>query len=266
MKSKPPNSLRFVTWNVNGLRSILQKGFHDFLEKSQADVVCIQEIKARPDQIPPSLLPSAWHVEWNPAQRPGYAGVATFFRFPLRAPTTRGIGNSVHDSEGRVLVTEFPKLFLVNAYIPNAQRELTRLDYRCNHWSPDFLAFLNQLKQRKPVLLCGDMNVAHKEIDLARPRENVGNAGFTPEERACFDQLLASGFLDAFRLFTSEGGHYTWWSYQNQSRQRNIGWRIDYFLLTPSLRLYLLDTFHSPETPGSDHCPVLADLDIRAIF
>ncbi|MCS7008666.1 MAG: exodeoxyribonuclease III, partial [Chthoniobacterales bacterium] len=233
---------------------------------SEADVICVQETKAKPEQIPGGAIPDEWEIHWNSSRRPGYAGVATFMRKPVQVESFKGIGVAEHDNEGRVLRTEFPALTLVNAYIPNAQRDLSRLGYRCKEWSPAFLKFLWALKKKKPVLLCGDMNVAHKEIDLARPRENVGNAGFTPEERACFEDVLGLGFLDAFRLWVSEGGHYTWWSYQNQSRQRNIGWRIDYFLLTPELRPYLLDAFHCPEILGSDHCPVVVDFAKEAVF
>jgi exodeoxyribonuclease-3 len=259
MTPKTPGSLRLISWNVNGLRAILQKGFADFLNQCDADVVCLQEIKARPDQLAGVDWPSGWTILWNPAQRPGYSGVATFLRQPAISHTC-GIGAEEHDKEGRVLTTEFADFHLVNVYVPNAQRALTRLDYRTHGWSPAFLSFLQDLRKNKPVVVCGDMNVAHEEIDLARPKDNVKNAGFTPEERGCFRALLGAGFLDSFRELESGGGHYTWWSYQNDARARNVGWRIDYFLLTPELRPALRQAFIWPHIMGSDHCPVGVDL------
>jgi exodeoxyribonuclease-3 len=259
MKPKPPGSLRLVSWNVNGLRSILGKGFCEFLTGSEADVICVQEIKARPEQVAEVKWPEGWSILWNPARRPGYSGVATFLRTAPMGHSC-GIGRKEHDDEGRVLTTEFAEFFLVNVYVPNAQRALTRLEYRTKSWSPAFLGWLQTLRERKPVVVCGDMNVAHEEIDLARPKDNKNNAGFTTEERECFRELLAAGFLDSFREREKGGGHYTWWSYQNDARARNVGWRIDYFLLTPELRPALREAFIWPHVTGSDHCPVGVDL------
>ncbi len=244
--------MKLVSWNVNGLRSILTKGLPSYLEKTAADVVCLQEIKARPDQVDHDF--GEYQVFWNPAQKPGYSGTAILTReTPLSV--TNGIGQPEHDGEGRVITAEFPDFFVVNVYTPNSQRELTRLDYRTRAWTPAFAGYLASLEQRKPVIFCGDMNVAHHEIDLARPKENTRNAGFTPEERQAFDSILEGGFFDSFREFEKNGGHYTWWSYQSGARQRNIGWRIDYVCASHRLRNSLKSAFIQPEIPGSDHCP-----------
>jgi len=252
--------VKLVSWNVNGVRSILGKGFLDFLAGADADVVCLQEVKARREQVPADTWPEGTHLFWNAAERPGYSGTAILSRHePLGV--RHGIGRDEHDREGRVITLEFPDYFLVNVYVPNAQRALTRLHYRANSWGPDFIAFLRGLDRCKPVVLCGDLNVAHREIDLARPRENIGNAGFTDEERADFDALLAAGFVDTFREFEPGGGHYTWWSYQSGARPRNIGWRIDYFCVSRALRPRLKEAFIWPHVPGSDHCPVGIVLD-----
>jgi exodeoxyribonuclease-3 len=255
----PADPSRLVSWNVNGLRSILKKGFLDFLRKADADVICLQEIKATPEQLSGVEWPAEWHIFWNPARRPGYAGTAVFTR---RAPlgAEYGIGAAEHDDEGRVITLEFPGFFLVNVYVPNARRDLARLAYRANAWSPAFLRFLLEKKRVKPVVVCGDMNVAHEEIDLARPKDNVGNAGFTDEERSCFRKLIEAGFVDTFRARCTDGGHYTWWSYQNLARARNIGWRIDYFLVAREMHQAVRDAFIWPHVEGSDHCPVGIDL------
>ncbi len=245
--------MKLVSWNVNGLRSILGKGLPDYLQSADADLVCLQEIKARPDQIDHDF--PGYHVLWNPALRPGYSGTAVLTRTkPLSV--TNGIGHPAHDSEGRVITAEFKDFHLVNVYTPNSQRELTRLSYRTREWTPAFIAFLTALEKRKPVIFCGDMNVAHREIDLARPKANLRNAGFTIEEREAFDQVLDAGFQDSFRQFEQGGGHYTWWSYQNGARERNIGWRIDYVCVSPVLRPALQSAFIEPHIRGSDHCPV----------
>jgi exodeoxyribonuclease-3 len=248
--------MKIVSWNVNGLRAILSKGFLDVLSASKADVYCLQEIKARPDQVDCHFGDYTCH--WNPAQRPGYSGTATLTRETPIAVTT-GIGEPDHDTEGRVLTAEFADFFIVNVYVPNVGRELARLPYRVNSWGPAFRAYLASLK--KPVIVCGDLNVAHTEIDLARPKENVGNAGFTTEEREDFDKFLANGLVDSFRHFESTGGHYTWWSYQNSARPRNIGWRIDYACVSETLVPRLKSSFIQPEIQGSDHCPVGVSLD-----
>ena len=233
--------MKLVSWNVNGLRSILGKS--DYLATSDADVICLQEIKARPDQVDHAF--DGFHIFWNPARKPGYSGTAILTRERPVAVTT-GIGRDEHDGEGRVITAEFNDRFVVNVYTPNSQRELTRLDYRTREWTPAFVGFLSDLQLRKPVVFCGDMNVAHREIDLARPRANIRNAGFTVEEREAFDRVLEAGFIDTFREFEKGGGHYTWWSYQAGARERNIGWRIDYVCVSESLRPSLVSAFIEP--------------------
>ncbi len=245
--------MRIISWNVNGLRSILGKGLPEYLETSAPDVLCLQEIKARPEQIAHDF--AGYEIFWNPATKPGYSGTAILTKQKPLA-VVNGIGQAAHDNEGRVITAEFPEFFLVNVYTPNSQRALTRLDYRTREWTPAFVDFLAALQRRKPVIFCGDMNVAHREIDLARPRENLRNAGFTQEERSAFERVLEVGFLDAFRRFEPGGGHYTWWSYQSGARQRNIGWRIDYVCVSHALESALSSAFIEPHILGSDHCPV----------
>lgn len=251
--------MKLVSWNVNGIRSILGKGLPSYLESEDADVVCLQESKARQEQV--AHVFEGYHAYWNAAVKPGYSGTVILSRREPRA-VTRGIGHADHDNEGRVITAEFGDFFLVNVYTPNSQRELTRLDYRTRSWTPAFVAYLVELQKSKPVIFCGDMNVAHREIDLARPRENARNAGFTIEEREAFDRVLDAGFADTFRQFESGGGHYTWWSYQSGARARNIGWRIDYFCVSHSLRPLLRSAFIQPHVPGSDHCPVGISIDL----
>jgi exodeoxyribonuclease-3 len=253
------HAVKLLSWNVNGMRSILGKGFGDYLAREEPDVLCIQETKARREQVEHGF--QGWHVFWNAAQRPGYSGTAVLSRKkPLSVEN--GIGRTEHDTEGRVITAEFPDFFLVNVYTPNSQRELTRLDYRTRGWTPAFIDHLVRLKKRKPVVFCGDMNVAHREIDLARPKENTRNAGFTAEEREAFDRILGAGFVDSFREFEPGGGHYTWWSYQNGARERNIGWRIDYFCVSAELAPAMQSACIQPLVMGSDHCPVGLALDV----
>lgn len=245
--------MKLVSWNVNGIRAVLNKGFHEFLAEAQADVVCLQETKAREEQVGTKF--DGYFAYWNSAERPGYSGTAIFSKTePL--DVRHGIGLDEHDKEGRVLTAEYPDFFLVNVYVPNSGRELLRLDYRTQRWGPDFFKYLKALETTKPVVFCGDLNVAHKEIDLARPKANVKNAGFTPQERAGFDTYIGGGFLDTFRELEPAGGHYTWWSYMGAARAKNIGWRIDYFCISPALRPRLKDAFIWPHVMGSDHCPV----------
>lgn len=245
--------MKIVSWNVNGIRSALSKGFQDFLKGAEADMVCLQETKAREEQVGATF--EGYKAYWNSAEKPGYSGTAILTKTePL--DVRFGIGHDVHDKEGRVITAEFPDFYLVNVYVPNSQRELTRLDYRVKSWGPDFLGYMKGLEEQKPVVFCGDLNVAHKEIDLARPKANVKNAGFTPEERANFDTYIAAGFVDTFREFQTATGHYSWWSYMGTARQKNIGWRIDYVCISPSLRPRLKDAFIWPHIMGSDHCPV----------
>jgi exodeoxyribonuclease-3 len=250
--------LKLVSWNVNGLRAVLRRNFLAYLAEEKPDVVCLQEVRAEPHEVEP-LWPAEYETFWNPAQKKGYSGTAIFTRqHPLRV--TPGIGMPIHDAEGRVLTAEYEDFFLVNAYVPNSQRELTRLPYR-QQWDADFLRYLKKLERRKPVVFCGDLNVAHTAIDLAHPKANEGNHGFTPEERAGFEAFVRKGFVDAFRVFEPGGGHYTWWSPMRGVRARNVGWRIDYFLISASLRPRLKRAFIRPDVLGSDHCPVGIELD-----
>jgi exodeoxyribonuclease-3 len=245
--------MKLVSWNVNGIRAVLGKGFHDFLAHAGADIVCLQETKAKEDQVDAKF--DGYHAYWNSAERPGYSGTAIFSKAkPL--DVRFGIGRDAHDGEGRVITAEYPDFHLVNVYVPNSGRELLRLNYRTESWGPDFLSYLKTLEKTKPIVFCGDLNVAHKEIDLARPKANVKNAGFTPQERSDFDAYIAAGFVDTFREFQKETGHYSWWSYMGTARAKNIGWRIDYFCISPSLRPRLKDAFIWPDVMGSDHCPV----------
>lgn len=244
--------MKIISWNVNGIRAALKKDFLGFVEQVDADILCLQETKARPEQV--DLKLPRHQMFWNSAERKGYSGVAVFSKMSP-VSVRHGINHASHDSEGRVLTLEFAEYFLVNVYTPNAQRGLARLPYRMD-WDAAFLAYLKTLETDKPVIFCGDLNVAHKEIDLANPKSNRRNAGFTDEERSSFDKLIAAGFIDTFREFETDGGHYTWWSYMGKARERNIGWRIDYFLLSESLRPRLKKAFILPDVTGSDHCPV----------
>jgi exodeoxyribonuclease-3 len=222
-------------------------------------VLCVQETKASPDDVE-QLWPSTYATYWNTALKKGYSGTAIFTRArPIKV--SNGIGIAEHDNEGRVLTAEFDNCFLVNVYVPNSKRELTRLKYR-QQWDLDFLRYLKKLEKRKPVIFCGDLNVAHAEIDLANPKSNVGNHGFTPEERAGFSAFIRAGFLDTFREFEQAGGHYTWWSPMSGARKRNVGWRIDYFLISAALRPKLKSAFIRADVAGSDHCPVGIELNL----
>ena len=250
--------MKLISWNVNGLRAVLRKNFLEYLEQEAPDILCLQETKASPDDVEP-LWPASYTTHWNSAQKKGYSGTVIFTKArPLQV--THGISVAGHDTEGRVVTAEFEEFFLVNVYVPNAQRELTRLAYR-QEWDRDFLRYLKNLEHRKPVIFCGDLNGAHTEIDLAHPKANLKNHGFTPEERAGFSALLAAGFLDTFREFEKGGGHYTWWSQMGGARARNVGWRLDYFLVSAALRPRLRRAFIRPEVSGSDHCPVGIELD-----
>jgi len=249
--------VKFVSWNVNGLRAVLRKNFLGFLEQEDPDILCVQETKASPNDVE-QLWPAAYTTFWNEAEKKGYSGTAIFTRVrPLQV--TKGIGQKAHDAEGRVLTAEYRDFFLVNAYVPNSQRELTRLPYR-QKWDRAFLQYLKKLEQTKPVICCGDFNVAHREIDLANPKANERNHGFTAEERGGFQRLIDAGFVDAFREFEPGPGHYSWWSQMPGVRARNIGWRIDYFVVSAALRPRLKGAFIRSNIPGSDHCPVGLEL------
>jgi exodeoxyribonuclease-3 len=252
--------MKLISWNVNGVRSALKKGLLDFIASSEADVICLQETKAHPGDVQHVAWTEGYESLWNSANKKGYSGTAILTRVkPLTV--TNGIDIPVHDAEGRVLTAEFKDFFLVNVYQPNSQRGLTRLEYRTKEWDPAFLAFLLKLgKKGKPVLFCGDLNVAHTEIDLTNPKTNRRNAGFTDEERANFSHLLSKGFVDTFREFEKGPGHYSWWSQMMNCRARNIGWRVDYFVAQEKLRPALKKATILPHVMGSDHCPVGVEL------
>jgi exodeoxyribonuclease-3 len=246
--------MKLISWNVNGLRACLKKGLLDYKRTVNADVVCLQEVKAMPSDVADIQWLPGYELYWNSAQKKGYSGTLIFSKIkPLSA--VNGIGLSDHDAEGRAITLEFPDYYLVNVYVPNAQPELARLKFR-QQWDAALLAYLKKLEQTKPVVLCGDLNVAHEEIDLARPKENVGNPGFSDEEREGFRHFLHAGFIDTFRHFEKGPHHYSWWTYRAGARERNIGWRIDYFLTSRGLEPALQKAWISPEILGSDHCPV----------
>ncbi len=251
--------MKLISWNVNGLRACMEKGFMDFFNQVDADVFCIQESKLQAGQIELDL--PGYHQYWNYAEKKGYSGTALFCKEePLGV--TYGIGIEEHDKEGRVITAEFADFYVVTVYTPNSKRELERLSYRME-WEAAFLAYLKGLEQKKPVIFCGDLNVAHKEIDLKNPKSNHHNAGFTDEERACFDTLLENGFVDTFRYFYPDReGIYSWWSYMFKAREKNAGWRIDYFVVSESLKDRLSGAAIHTEVMGSDHCPV--ELTIQA--
>lgn len=246
-------TLKLISWNVNGLRAVLRKNFLAYLADEQPDILCLQETKAAAADVDP-VWSSEYEAHWNAAEKKGYSGTAILTRVPP-VRVTQGMGVTEHDREGRVLTAEFPGFHLVNVYVPNSQRELTRLPYRME-WDRAFRTYLAGLGRTKPVVVCGDLNVAHTEIDLANPKANVRNHGFTVEERAGFGALLEAGLVDTFREFEKGGGHYTWWSPMSGARARNVGWRIDYFLVDGSLRPRLKQAFIRSDVPGSDHCPV----------
>ena len=246
--------MKIISWNVNGIRAALKKGLAGFIAAEQPDVLCLQETRAMPEEVELPGEFADYTALWNPAEKRGYAGTAIFAKQkPLGF--SGGIGVEEHDREGRVATAEYADFFLVNVYVPNSQRELTRLPYR-QEWDRAFLAHLQRLEATKPVICCGDLNVAHTALDLARPKENVKTHGFTPEERAGFEAFVGAGLVDTFREFEKGGGHYTWWSQMGSARARNIGWRIDYFLCSAALRPRLQAATIHPHITGSDHCPV----------
>lgn len=245
--------MKFISWNVNGLRACVGKGFLDFFKEADADIFCLQETKLQEGQIDLEL--PGYHQYWNYAEKKGYSGTAIFSKEEA-LQVTCGIGVEEHDHEGRVITLEYPDFYFVTVYTPNSQNELARLDYRMK-WEDDFLAYLKKLEETKPVIFCGDLNVAHKEIDLKNPKSNRKNAGFTDEERGKFTALVGAGFIDTFRHFYPDlEGVYSWWSYRFSARAKNAGWRIDYFLTSASLKDRLQDAFIYTEVMGSDHCPV----------
>ena len=245
--------MKLISWNVNGLRACMNKGFQDFLAASEADIFCVQETKMQKGQAEFDF--SGYEEYWNSAEKKGYAGTAIFTKIkPLNVSYDMGIAE--HDQEGRIIAAEFDDFYLVNVYTPNSQRELARLDYRMQ-WEDAFRAYVKQLDEKKPVIICGDLNVAHKEIDLKNYKTNHKNAGFTDEERAKMTELLEAGFIDSFRhLYPDKEGIYTWWSYMFKAREKNAGWRIDYFIVSDRLADRISDSLIYTDIMGSDHCPV----------
>lgn len=251
--------MKLISWNVNGIRACAQKGFMDFFNQIDADFFCIQESKLQENQI--TLDMPGYFQYWNYAVKKGYSGTAIFSKLePLHVQY--GIGIEEHDQEGRVITLEYDQFYLVTVYTPNSKQELERLEYRMK-WEDDFLGFLKELEKKKPVIFCGDLNVAHKEIDLKNPKANRRNAGFTDEERGKFDQLVENGFMDTFRYYYPElEGAYSWWSYRFKAREKNAGWRIDYFMVSRSLEENLKGAAIHSDIIGSDHCPVELMIDL----
>lgn len=247
-------AMKILSWNVNGIRAMLKKDFVNEVKKLNPDILCIQETKAHPDQVDEKLTMYKHHF-WSAAEKKGYAGTAIFSKHkPIKVHY--GIGVKKHDNEGRVITLELEKFYLVNAYVPNSGNGLVRLSYR-KTWDKDFLKYLKKLEKKKPVVVCGDLNVAHTEIDLKNPKPNYNKtAGYTQTEIDGFDNFVNAGFVDTFREFVKEGGHYSFWSYRFNARKKNIGWRIDYFLVSKKLKSKVKDSFILSKVMGSDHCPV----------
>lgn len=252
--------MKLISWNVNGLRACMNKGFRDFFDTIDADIFAIQETKLQEGQI--DFAPEGYYAYWHYAVKKGYSGTAIFTKHKPIA-VTYGMGlDEEFETEGRVITLEFPNFYFITVYTPNSQRELTRLEYRC-HWEDAFLAYVHKLDIIKPVIFCGDLNVAHKEIDLKNPKSNHNNAGFTDQEREKFTALLNAGFTDSYRhLYPDKTDAYTWWSYMFKSRERNVGWRIDYFVVSNRIADSISEASIHPDIAGSDHCPV--GLDIKA--
>lgn len=249
--------MKLVSWNVNGLRAAITKGFTQFFKDIEADIFCIQETKMQEEQLDENIMEifKGYNTYWNSAEKKGYSGTAVITK-NKPVSVTYGIGIEEHDKEGRVITLEFDKFYMVNCYTPNSKRELERLDYRMT-WEDCFRQYLVELNKKKPVIMCGDLNVAHKEIDLKNPKTNRKNAGFTDEERNKMTELLEAGFTDSFRyIYPDKTEAYTWWSYMFKAREKNAGWRIDYFIVSNNIREKIKDSYIYPEILGSDHCPV----------
>lgn len=250
--------MKLLSWNVNGVRAALGKGLLSWIEASQADVIALQEVKATEGDVQGVAWPKGYDLIWNAAQKKGYSGTAILTKKkPLNV--TLGLGSLAHDAEGRAITVELPDCYVVGVYVPNAQPELVRIAFR-QEWDRALLAYAKKLEKTKPVIFCGDLNVAHEEIDLARPKENVGNPGFSDEERTGFRNYLAAGFIDTFRHFEKGPSHYSWWTYRAGARERNIGWRIDYCMASAALKPRLKRAWIEPHIMGSDHCPVGVEL------
>ena len=251
--------MKIISWNVNGIRAVLKKNFTEFVTEHQPDILCLQETKARAEQVDLPLEMAGYQTYWNAAEKPGYSGTAIFSQqAPLNVQY--GLGIAEHDTEGRVITAEYDEFYLVTVYTPNSQNELRRLPYR-RKWNADFLAYCKELEKNKPVIFCGDLNVAHQEIDLARPKQNRKNAGFSDEERADFDAILDAGFVDSFRHFyPDKTDAYSWWSYRAGARGKNIGWRLDYFCVSEPFIKRVNKAAILDQVLGSDHCPVLLEI------
>ena len=255
--------MKLISWNVNGLRAVMNKGFKDFFDKIDADIFCIQETKMQENQVDDNIkeIVKEYNAYWNSAEKKGYSGTAIFSK-EKPVNVTYGIGKEEHDKEGRVITLEFEKFYMVNIYTPNSKRELERLEYR-QIWEDEIRKYLLKLNADKPVIMCGDLNVAHKEIDLKNPKTNRRNAGFTDEERNKMTELLDAGFTDTFRYkYPDVEGKYSWWSYMFRAREKNAGWRIDYFIVSNSLNENIIDAKILDDILGSDHCPVELDINI----
>ncbi|MGD8374413.1 MAG: exodeoxyribonuclease III [Candidatus Woesebacteria bacterium] len=265
--------MKIYSWNVNGIRAVARKdAFLPFIKQHNPDIICLQETKAQKGQTPIDL--PEYHEYWSSAEKPGYSGTAIFTKIKP-VSVTRGFPSEFEDKysfidqatrnsakEGRVITAEFKDFYLITVYTPNTKRDLSRLQLRSEHWDPAFLAYCKQLEQIKPVIFCGDLNVAHTDLDLARPKENVGKAGFTNEERQSFDNFIKAGFIDTFRIFNKNNGHYTWWTHWANARANNVGWRIDYFLVSQALKNKVKEANIHPEVTGSDHCPISINIDV----
>ena len=250
--------MKLISWNVNGIRACLKKGFLDFFKEANADIFCLQETKCQQGQV--ELEIEGYTSYWNSAEKKGYSGTAVFTKKkPLNV--TYGIGKEEHDKEGRIITLEFENFYLVTNYTPNAKRELERLDYRMI-WEDEIRKYLLNLNKTKPVIMCGDLNVAHEEIDLKNPKTNRGNAGFTDEEREKMTELLNAGFTDSFRYLYPEKQEYSWWSYMGHAREKNIGWRIDYFITSRDIKKYIKEAKIYSEVLGSDHCPIGLEINL----
>ena len=255
--------MKLISWNVNGLRAVVTKGFKKFFDQVDADIFCLQETKLQKEQVDDNIksIFKGYNEYWNCAEKKGYSGTAVFCRQkPINV--TYGIGIEEHDKEGRVITLEFDKFYLVNCYTPNSKRELERLNYRMK-WEDAFRNYLLKLNENKPVIMCGDLNVAHKEIDLKNPKSNHRNAGFTDEERGKMTELLDAGFTDSFRyLYPEKEGCYSWWSYMFHAREKNAGWRIDYFIVSNSINKNIKESTIYSDVMGSDHCPVGIEIEL----
>ncbi len=250
--------MKFISWNVNGIRACLDKGFGDIFKQLDADFFSIQETKLQPEQV--TFFPEGYYEYWYSANKKGYSGTAIFAK---KEPISvqYGIGIPEHDTEGRAITLEYDNFYLLNVYTPNAQRELARLDYRMQ-WEDALREYINNLNSKKPVIYCGDLNVAHNEIDLKNPKANRKNAGFSDEEREKFTKLLNTGFVDSFRYLYPDKVEYSWWSYMRQAREKNIGWRIDYFVISEKIKEKIKDSYILSDIMGSDHCPVALEIDL----